>query len=132
MDIRDLEEIARLKQEDLDKIKRSISRKRSDAGVKRVKYDSKLPPKYRSYLMRANKKQLSFELSVDEFMFICSKNCVYCGSSSRVGVDRRDSSDGYTLENSQPCCSTCNMMKFTSDHESFLKQVDKIYRNQSR
>lgn len=100
---------------------------RVDKGKKRPSYKSDLPPKYRSYKARANKKGISFDLTVEHFEFICSKDCVYCGASSRIGIDRIYSGDGYTMDNVQPCCGTCNMMKFTMSHEDFLRHVSKVY-----
>ena len=102
---------------------------RSDKGKKRVKYDSSLPLRYRQYLGRANQRGLLFELTVDDFNTIFRGACVYCGSTSKIGVDRVDSSLGYNLENVQPCCGTCNWMKQQARHEDFLRHVDKIYRH---
>jgi len=106
-------------------------KKRSDGGIKRNKYDSNLPHRYRSYLARANKKSISFDLSVNDFNLIISKSCVYCGSSHKIGVDRIDSSLGYTIDNVQPCCGVCNLMKYTYDEEFFLKHVFKVFRHRN-
>lgn len=103
-------------------------RQRADKGKKRIKYDSSLPPKYKSYLMRANQKGMEMTLTVEEFENICSQSCKFCGSDSKIGVDRIDSSEGYTVDNSQPCCPKCNMMKYTYSIEEFLKHIDKIHK----
>lgn len=101
--------------------------RRSDAGTTRSRYRIKLPKRYHSYLLRANAKGLKFELSVDEFNSITSLPCKYCGSGSVVGIDRVDSSDGYTVDNSVPCCAACNMMKYTHSVEFFMSHIKKIY-----
>jgi hypothetical protein len=103
-------------------------KQRIDAGVKRTKYKALLPKDYKSYLTRANKKQLSFELSVEEFNNIRSQSCKYCGSTNRIGIDRLNNTEGYTLENAVPCCVKCNMMKYTYSCEEFLTHVTKIYK----
>lgn len=109
---------------------KELSRKaRSDKGVKRTKYSSSIPKRMRSYIGRANKKGIAFTLSIEEFDLIKSRPCVYCGSSQRITIDRKDSSCGYTIDNSQPCCVSCNMMKFSYSEETFLKQVFNIYRH---
>jgi hypothetical protein len=56
--------------------------------------------------------------------------CFYCGSSydERLnGLDRIDSSKGYTDDNTVSCCSTCNCMKSSLPLNSFLYHVLKIY-----
>lgn len=119
----DLEIIERLCPEILER----INNKPRVAVVGRKKYDQTLPPRYKTYLARANRKGISLDLTLEQFDFICCHDCVYCGTSSKIGVDRIDYSQGYTLENSQPCCGMCNMMKFTHDHETFLRHIKKIY-----
>lgn len=91
-----------------------------------------LPPKYRSYLNRANKKSMAFDLSIEEFEKILSMQCVYCGGYNRMTIDRIDSSGGYTQDNVQPCCNKCNMMKYTHDHADFLDHILKIYKHSLR
>lgn len=103
-------------------------KKRTDKGKPRAKYAPGLPLKYRQYLGRANQKGKAFTLSVEEFNHILSQQCVYCGSGSRMTIDRVDSSLGYTLENCVPACVTCNMMKYTIDKDEFLSHVVKVYR----
>lgn len=83
-------------------------------------------PKYFSYLLRAEKKKLLFELTQEQFNTIISQPCTYCGDIPAKGVDRIDSLEGYTIKNSTPCCTQCNMMKYTYSKEQFLRQVDKI------
>jgi hypothetical protein len=101
-------------------------KERSDKGAKRLSYNDNLPKRYRGYLNRANKKGLEFNLSIEEFDAIIASDCVYCGGYSRITIDRKDSRDGYTIENSQPCCFFCNMMKFTHSEDEFIKHIFKI------
>lgn len=111
-----------------DKIKNIKRAQRKDAGQKRPKYTTKLPARYKSYLLRANKKQVPFTLTVDEFNALLNQPCIYCGSTAKTTIDRTDSSDGYTIENCSPCCFQCNIMKMSATHEDFLKKVRQIYR----
>lgn len=110
-----------------DKIVDNIRKNRIDLGKKRIKYDSSLPKKYKSYLARCNRKGIELNLTVDEFNFILSKECVYCGSSAQT-IDRIDSSGNYDLENSQPCCNKCNLMKYTYSEQEFINHIKKIYK----
>lgn len=102
-------------------------KERSDLGKKRAKYDPSLPLRYRQYLGRANKKSLPFQLTVEEFNTMLKGACVYCGNIGKMSIDRINSNQGYTIDNVQSCCYTCNMMKHVLSNELFLKQVKKIY-----
>ncbi len=42
------------------------------------------------------------------------------------GIDRKDSSKGYTLVNSVPCCVRCNEMKSDYSESDFLNKVQQI------
>jgi hypothetical protein len=89
----------------------------------------------------------NFDLTIEEFVNIISKNCFYCGDSPKKvtkkmlvtrghineppiyynGIDRMDSNLGYTTNNIVPCCSQCNYMKHTTGIDDFYKQIEKIY-----
>lgn len=65
----------------------------------------------------AKRRNLSVELTLDEFLYIANDPCVYCqghydtdkGSGSHI--DRLDNTKGYTLANSISCCGFCNKIK---------------------
>jgi len=92
---------------------------------------------YRHYINKAANRGLIFELTKDEFLDITSKPCHYCGVASSItvknhaccttdgfyvcnGVDRVDSSKGYTLDNVVPCCTQCNIAKLNKNIAEFL------------
>ena len=107
-----------------------IKRKqRSDKGIERQQYGNIIPNKYRSYIARANKKQLPFSLSIEEFNKLLSMPCSYCGGNNRMTIDRIDNSDGYTIENSTPACLTCNTMKLELSVDSFLRHIKRIHQH---
>ena len=64
-------------------------------------------------------------ISVEEFEQIRNQLCSYCGQEAG-GIDRIDSQKGYTISNSQPCCTQCNMMKYTYTEQKFLSKVIQI------
>lgn len=87
-----------------------------------------------------------FELNIEQFHEITQKNCIYCGCNPKNvikketktkgertfiynGIDRVDNSKGYTLENSVPCCGTCNLMKKDTPLEVWLKHMKSILDN---
>lgn len=93
-----------------------------------------IPPltkKYISYELRAQKKKIPFELTIDDFDDLLRSACVYCGTPATV-VDRIDSKGGYTKDNSQPCCVKCNMMKYVYSHDEFMDQVARIYQHMGK
>jgi len=84
---------------------------RADKGEKRLKYSRNINPKYAAYINRANGAGKGFELTIEEFEKILSLECVYCGTSNNMTIDRIDSSIGYTVDNVQPLCHNCNCLK---------------------
>jgi hypothetical protein len=84
---------------------------------------------------------LEFTLNIDEFRTLTSANCHYCNSPPLNikkrrnpnlkpyifnGLDRKDNSKGYTLENVVTCCKFCNYAKHTSTYEDFIKWLDRL------
>jgi len=101
---------------------------------------------YKSYSIGKNAKLLGFSLTKDEFFKLIFQTCYYCGDSPREykedtrvnktgipylrnGIDRINSTKGYTLDNSITCCSACNMMKNNLPIEVFYDKITKIYNN---
>jgi hypothetical protein len=90
----------------------------------------------------AKKRNLSFELTMEQFKEITQKNCFYCdeeprnffsGKSSHRnggytynGLDRKDNNQGYTLDNAVPCCGKCNKMKSDLTFQEFVDRIIKI------
>lgn len=97
---------------------------------------------FRKYEIGAINRNLSFELSKEDFKRISQQECYYCGSYPKNrakkkiknngefvynGIDRLDNTKGYTLENSVPCCGICNKMKLNYSEEKFIDQIIKIH-----
>jgi hypothetical protein len=59
----------------------------------------------------ARRKNQVFELTKEDVEKLVSLPCSYCGSYNKIGIDRKENSIGYTINNSVPCCPRCNMMK---------------------
>jgi len=91
---------------------------------------------YNSYKYRANKRILLFELTLEEFTNIRNNPCLYCGKENKEkthqnGIDRKNNTVGYTIENSVACCGGCNYMKGELNNIEFIEQCKKIanYKN---
>jgi hypothetical protein len=69
---------------------------------------------FRQYYMNAHKRDLKFELTLEQFAELIQKPCQYCNYSKEGdanGIDRMNNSIGYIIENCGPCCEMCNRMK---------------------
>ena len=75
-------------------------------------------------------RNIQWALDDDIAKDLMTSACVYCGLlelNVRVnGIDRLDSSKGYTSENCVPCCKSCNFMKGTFDPHTFLERCRTI------
>lgn len=93
------------------------------------------------YRRGALDRGFAFDLTVEQFETLVGQDCYYCGAvpSERVladrkfggnylanGIDRKDSSLGYFLENCVPCCTTCNVMKMALSAEQFIEHARRI------
>lgn len=110
---------------------------------------------FNNYVGGARRRNLDFKITFNEFQEICSKDCHYCESKpikhnryiredgrlvSKIssftadrswiqwnGIDRKNNSVGYIVENCLPCCSFCNVMKGTLDYYDFIARCGTIY-----
>jgi len=93
-----------------------------------------------NYKHEAKKKKREFEITFEQFERISKLNCYYCGSEpfgysfmkganggvSYNGMDRIDSSRGYTLDNVVPCCGICNRAKLDMTQSDFFLWIKRI------
>jgi hypothetical protein len=79
---------------------------------------------------QAHKRCLIWDLTDDQAKDMMTSECTYCGFLNldliTNGIDRLDSSKGYTPENCVPCCKDCNYLKGTYDPVSFLNKCKQI------
>jgi hypothetical protein len=82
---------------------------------------------FRGYERSSLKRDLTFELSLDDFKTLVAQPCLYCGDCSRPrGIDRWDNEIGYTADNSRPCCWSCNELKGAVSGPTFLELIQRI------
>ncbi len=83
-----------------------------------------------SYKRGANQRNIGWGLTDEQFFKFWQQYCTYCGEEiETIGIDRVDSSKGYTVENTVSCCSTCNKMKLNLTQEEFLGKVKQIVKH---
>lgn len=91
---------------------------------------------YRRYRQGAKKRGIQFELTQEQFTQLILSPCWYTGRvpSNTLqyndgipltynGIDRIDSSKGYTVENCVPCCYEINRAKSDMPQEAFLSMI---------
>lgn len=103
---------------------------------KRLDYGEAAKKKlYDGYKRRATK---GFDLTIEQFHDIAQQNCYYCGikptqvvdlkrngygTYTYNGIDRRDNTKGYTIDNVVAACGMCNVMKRHYTEEQFIQHI---------
>jgi hypothetical protein len=113
-------------------------------GRKRIKPSTFLLRYLKVYKYTAKKKNIGFNLTLDDFKTLVNQNCYLCGHKPEPkslcrakyynneilfnGIDRLDSTKGYILDNCKPCCSICNKLKNNLTINVFMEQIEKIFK----
>ena len=129
----------------LGKVKSCGCSRRKGPGV------SYLNHKLRRYKLDAKKRKLEWGLSKEDFLFLITQSCHYCGASPtnpkinldalntfgtkryptgtipHNGIDRIDNDKGYTIRNTVPCCKNCNWGKGTKTIHQFKDWIRQVY-----
>lgn len=101
---------------------------------------------YRRYKKGAKNRNYIFNLSFKYFTTLLNQDCYYCGAKpvpydedkfyynglqpfKRNGIDRKDNTKGYTIENCVSCCKQCNTIKMNLSYDDFLEKIKSIYNN---
>lgn len=94
---------------------------------------------YANYRNSASKRGYGFDLTFDEFFELALLPCHYCGAEPDNillyrgveilynGIDRKDSSQGYTAVNVVPCCGVCNEAKMDRPYNEFIAWVHRVH-----
>jgi hypothetical protein len=92
----------------------------------------------KDYRVSARRRGLCWELTDDDFDRLTSQACFYCGLQPSTvavkkrseflysGIDRKDSSLGYTPANTVPCCETCNRAKRAMPYDEFMAWIARL------
>lgn len=85
---------------------------------------------YKIYIKSAKFRNISFSLDFDAYCAIAENPCYYCGDINKTrgfhGIDRKDSSMGYMVDNCAPCCPMCNYMKGKLSETIFSNRIETI------
>lgn len=98
------------------------------------------------YVNSANKRNIEFCLHIEEFSWIVSQDCFYCGKKPEKkikgtfvnstwfddllynGIDRMNSHLGYKVGNVLPCCTSCNKSKGNMKFDDWIEMLQAISR----
>ena len=85
---------------------------------------------FSDYKIRANKKDLDFDLSKSFFNDKIKEPCYLCGKNKtdthKNGLDRFNNEKGYTETNIKSCCGNCNMIKRNYTYKGFIEKCKLI------
>lgn len=85
---------------------------------------------FETYVKSSKDRKLLFDLTRQQFNEIVCKSCFYCGEFSKgknyCGIDRIDSSKGYTIDNVVSCCTQCNYTKLDYTQQEYLEHCKKV------
>ena len=96
---------------------------------------------FHGYKKGAERRNIIFELSKEQFLKLTKENCFYCGKEpSNIfknnrnngdyvynGIDRLDNTKGYIESNIVPCCFQCNRAKHNMIISDFYEWIDRAY-----
>ncbi len=94
---------------------------------------------YRNYKGNATRRKLEFALTPEEAYLLFTSPCYYTGRepANKIewrdhepfiynGIDRIDSTKGYSMENCVPCSFEVNRAKSDLSHEEFVEMCKKV------
>lgn len=76
----------------------------------------------------AKQRNIFYSLTDEEAISLLHGNCYYCDHEHADGIDRVDSTKGYSIDNCVSCCSVCNIMKNKFDSKTFFEHIRLIYK----
>lgn len=124
-------------------LRQDVSNK--SCGCNRRNAETALHCLFLQYKGKARQRGYCWELSFDNFKRLVKSPCYYTGwlpqqiyypsginpspSFTYNGIDRRDNSKGYTIENCVPCSGQVNRAKMNSSEEDFVFMCYSVVEN---
>ena len=108
-----------------------LTKMRSHGKVFGPAYRRSINGKFANLCSRAKRRGRECSLTIGEYQSLISEGiCHYCHGGlpeAGCGLDRVDSSKGYTLETVRPCCKTCNCAKGDLTEDEFKAWLVRVY-----
>ena len=111
-------------------------------GRKKFGEEHSINSAWKSLKNNAKTRKILVDITKQDFVNIAKRDCFYCGEPPKEkiyydqpdwstpaklnGIDRVDNSAGYTLDNSVPCCYTCNRGKMNLSLKEFRDWILKL------
>jgi hypothetical protein len=93
------------------------------------KWSQSVEGKYCSYKSSAASREISFDLTMEEFNNFWQAPCAYCGDEiNTIGLDRIHNQNGYSMNNILSCCQICNQAKNKLSFDNWVGWIDRIAR----
>jgi hypothetical protein len=126
--------IERIGIEEYNRLNAENSKKWRDKNPTKVENNktnnkNSLTIQFSTYKSSALAKNLVINITQSEHDDIVKQKCYYCGDMHERGfngIDRRDSTKGYLLDNCVSCCQMCNYMKGSLNFIVFIKRAEHI------
>lgn len=75
----------------------------------------------------AKRRELDWQLSIEQFKYLVSEGCFVVGCSDKVsGLDRLDCAIGYIFSNVRPSCERHNEMRNDMSDEELYRKAKEI------
>lgn len=114
----------------LKTVKASTKPKKKVTQSRHVRRKDNLQYRWSIFNAQARWRDIPVSITKLEYLAIASQQCHYCGGKEGAsvfnGIDRVNSNDTYSLQNSVPCCQKCNFMKGSMQKQNFLQHVRAI------
>ena len=102
--------------------------------------ESPIKSLFGNYKRNAIKRGYSFDIDISYFKTLIRRDCYYCGTPPNQklhknnckegliynGIDRKDNSIGYTIENCVSCCKFCNLAKNRFNASELLDWIKRL------
>ena len=84
--------------------------------------------RYRIYKRESKKRNLEYNLTLEQFSLFFDQPCFYCGETDnkKLGIDRVDNNIGYNVENCVTCCQICNFTKHNLNYEKWINYIKQL------
>jgi len=116
---------------------KSVDNRKVHEAARSREYQAMHPEKrsYTVYRFNAKKRGYEFHLTYGEFAALIEMPCHYCGHKSIMtlnGIDRVNNRLGYTVDNTVPCCTNCNLMKRDQVEAQYISHCLAVVRYQAQ
>lgn len=98
---------------------------------------------YSEYRYGATKRDLTFDITLEQFIELTSNDCYLCGVKPQLvkktrtryanvndyvynGIDRYNNSIGYEYDNCRTCCKECNYSKSDRSIEEYIDHMKRV------